>query len=371
MLEQCHEVRIRWAAPADHAIPAPFVSRVPSGLHVFFTPHKSGEEVNICPLIQTLFGKELKCHSTLESFSRPPLRSETFASAASYQYFHVLPDLSVFREYLHDNACRSDLKARLACEDEAQFAEYAASVDIDFDTISRAVNIAATWSADVDSGERPGSGITNRAIVKFRENHRYEVGILQSEKADEIEELSLGGYLAVLGENDSPSKCTVHRNSKKPLTRIIRRNHVLVPLAPSSSSGRALEAIVRRGFPTPYRPSPQARSHLPSSFSQAASAFLRPTCISHPAVGALRRPLPVLRRTLPRVAEPQSPACPQRRTRPRSARLDHQVLGLSCAIRALVPRRRWIRERALDRYYPDAPALREPRELVRVVFFAR
>lgn len=178
---------------------------MPSGLHVFYTPLKAGEEVDLCPLIHKLFGQDLKCESTLESFSRPSLLSETFSAAASYQYFHVLPDLAVFSEYVQANACRTDLKARLACESEADFAQYAASLDIDFDVISHAVKLAATWSADSVSGPRPGSGITDRAVVKFRENHRVEVGVLQSEKADEAEELSLGGYLAVLGENDSPS----------------------------------------------------------------------------------------------------------------------------------------------------------------------
>lgn len=82
---------------------------------------------------------------------------------------------------------------------------YAASVDIDYDAISHAVDFRATWSADVDAlVQRPGSGITDRAVVKYREDHRFEVGILQSEKADEVEELSLGGYLIVLGETDKP-----------------------------------------------------------------------------------------------------------------------------------------------------------------------
>lgn len=204
-MHQCHELRIRWAAPNNHDIPAPFVSRVPSGLHVFYTPLKAGEEVDLCPLLQQLFGHDLKCHSTKESFSRPSLRSETFSSAASYQYYHALPNLSVFHEYLLENACHGDLKAKIACENEAEFAQYAASLDIDFDAISHAVSVSAAWSADAIAGQRPGSGITERAVVKLRENHRFEVGVLQSEKADEVEELALGGYLVVLGENDSPS----------------------------------------------------------------------------------------------------------------------------------------------------------------------
>jgi hypothetical protein len=206
ILEQCHELHIRWAAPRDHSIPAPFASRVPSGLHVFFTPLKAGEEVNLCPLIHQLFGPELKCDSTTETFTRVSQLSETFSSSASHQYFHVLPSLGHFNKYLQANAWRTDLKARIACENEAEFATYASSVDIDFDAISHTVDMSALWSADKDAlSRRPGSGITDRAVVKYRENHRVEVGVLQNEPVKEVEELSLGGYLAVLGEHEKPS----------------------------------------------------------------------------------------------------------------------------------------------------------------------
>jgi hypothetical protein len=150
-LEQCHELHIRWSAPVDHALPAPFISRLPAGLHVFFTPLKAGAEVNLCPLLQKLFGAELKCSSTTESFTQPSQVSETFSSSASYQYFQVLPSLSHFNQYLQANAWHTDLKARIACENEAEFATYAASLDVDYDAISHAVGLSAAWSADADA----------------------------------------------------------------------------------------------------------------------------------------------------------------------------------------------------------------------------
>jgi len=118
----------------------------------------------------------------------------------------VLPSLDHFDKYLRANACRTDLKARIACENEAEFATYAASVDIDFDAISHTVDLSALWTADKNAlSQRPGSGITDRAVVKYRENHRVEIGVLQNEPVKEVEELSLGGYLAVLGEHEKPS----------------------------------------------------------------------------------------------------------------------------------------------------------------------
>ncbi len=40
VLEQCHELHIRWVSPKPYNAIAPFVSRASPGLHVFFTPEK-------------------------------------------------------------------------------------------------------------------------------------------------------------------------------------------------------------------------------------------------------------------------------------------------------------------------------------------
>jgi hypothetical protein len=250
-LEQCHELHIRWSAPVDHALPAPFVSRLPAGLHVFFTPLKAGAEVNLCPLLQKLFGPELKCSSTTESFTRPSQVSETFSSSASYQYFQVLPSLSHFNKYLQANAWHTDLKARIACENEAEFATY-------YDAISHAVSLSAAWSADSNAlVKRPGSGITDRVVVQFRENHRVEVGVLQSEKADEAEELSLGGYLVVLGEHDKPSMFSLpHNQYDLKLMSTSRPDTVFFPIPPSPSSSSPVAALRCSSFPATHRLAP-------------------------------------------------------------------------------------------------------------------
>lgn len=38
VLEQSHEVHIRWSAEWNYDAVTPFSSRVPSGFHVFYTP---------------------------------------------------------------------------------------------------------------------------------------------------------------------------------------------------------------------------------------------------------------------------------------------------------------------------------------------
>jgi hypothetical protein len=290
--------------------------------------------VNLCPLLQKLFGAELKCSSTTESFTRPSQVSETFSSSASYQYFQILPSLSHFNQYLQANAWHTDLKARIACENEAEFATYAASLDVDYDAISHAVGLSAAWSADADAlVKRPGSGITDRVVVQFRENHRVEVGVLQSEKADEVEELSLGGYLAVLGEHDKPSMFSfLHKRCDLKLTSISRPNAVLFPLSPPSSPSRPVAALRHSSFPASYRPSPKARPQFSCQRPHSASTLLCSARLPNPSLSPLHRPLPVLRRPLPAVPEPQSPPCPQRLARPRSSRLGDRRLGLSSAL---------------------------------------
>ena len=71
----------------------------------------------------------------------------------------------------------------------------AAYVDYDFDVINHAVNIAIVSAP---------SHSTNARAHKLSPEDRLEVGILSPEKADEPEELKLGGYLTVVGEDDKP-----------------------------------------------------------------------------------------------------------------------------------------------------------------------
>ena len=53
---------------------SPFVSRLPSGLHVFFTPRKDALKDYICPMIHKVFSEDLKCKSVKvgQSISFPP-----------------------------------------------------------------------------------------------------------------------------------------------------------------------------------------------------------------------------------------------------------------------------------------------------------
>ncbi|OQO03677.1 hypothetical protein B0A48_10342 [Cryoendolithus antarcticus] len=205
VLDNVHELHIRWSSPRNDQLPSPLVSRLPSGLHVFFTPRSAETDVPICELLQTLFGAELQCHSVVDSFSRPQITSERFSAAASYQYFHVLPTLQNFSQWFDSNICRANLKIKLACGIEADAVTRAASLDVDFDAISHAITTTVAWKADSDWVEPLTHPNTARAIVQLNERDSIEIGVLQPahQPTDEPEELSLGGYLTTLGDEET------------------------------------------------------------------------------------------------------------------------------------------------------------------------
>jgi len=70
----------------------------------------------------------------------------------------------------------------------------ASSVDIDFDTISHALTITGYWPPQAQQFSIPNSAAKDR----------LEVGVLSVESPKEPEELSLGGFLTVIGEDTKP-----------------------------------------------------------------------------------------------------------------------------------------------------------------------
>lgn len=112
----------------------------------------------------------------------------------------------MFQKFVEKRLAPPNLKLGLAVGNEADAIQRASHLDLDFDAISHAVTATVAWKADADWKEPLDHPNTARVIVKLREQDRVEVGVLQGEKATEPEELALGGYLSVLGEDDEPSK---------------------------------------------------------------------------------------------------------------------------------------------------------------------
>ena len=77
-------------------------------------------------------------------------------------------------------------------------------MDIDYDSISYALTITAYWSQSPKAG-----GWTEDIYKDEKGTHKVEVGILALEGPLEPEELSAGGFLAVVGEDKELRMCRI------------------------------------------------------------------------------------------------------------------------------------------------------------------
>lgn len=131
-----------------------------------------------------------------DSFTAAPILSERFAMSAAFQYYQALSDVQQVISYIQDKACTL---TNTVCHDQVAQLSQATSIDFDFDAISHALKITAVWA------EAPNGGLWDETIRLGSTSDTIEVGILNPEKATEPEELSLGGFLTVLGQDTKPS----------------------------------------------------------------------------------------------------------------------------------------------------------------------
>lgn len=139
-----------------------------------------------------------------ESFIKIPVISERFSSATSLQYYHLLPTLDNFVSYIQEYACHDTRDS--PCHKKTSTIQSASYVDIDFDAISHSLSINAFWDASVNPHG------WSETVEKSRSQDKIEVGVLEAEKPTEPEELSLSGFLTVVGEDDKPGTCQHHES---------------------------------------------------------------------------------------------------------------------------------------------------------------
>ncbi|KAF2170847.1 hypothetical protein M409DRAFT_63892 [Zasmidium cellare ATCC 36951] len=202
-LADFHELHIRIASVLNHPTFSPAVSRLPPGLHAFFTPRTPNADTGLCDGLRNILGERVKCSNSSESFSKPPILSERFAASSTYQFYNSPLDLAVVSQVLREGICgkfEEGSSLHTLCGVLAE-AESAVNVDYDFDVISHAVTITILWPPVT----REGTIRPRVAAKKLEAEDRLEVGILSPEKADEPEELSMGGYLTVIGEDERPN----------------------------------------------------------------------------------------------------------------------------------------------------------------------
>ncbi|PVI07591.1 PIG-X-domain-containing protein [Periconia macrospinosa] len=191
--EQWHELHIRWASSSPYPATPPFTSRVTPGLHVFFTPHKDQPEGDLCRLLHSVFGSELKCASMSEASTKMPILSERFSMSTTSQYYSHLESLSTLVGFIQHKVCKSK-----ACRQAAEALLSAAYVDIDYDAISHALVLNAFGATG------PTTGYWDETISFESEAHSTEVGVLTHEKNPDPEDIGFGGFLTVLGQDQAP-----------------------------------------------------------------------------------------------------------------------------------------------------------------------
>lgn len=87
---------------------------------------------------------------------------------------------------------------------------YADSIDIDFDAVSNSLSLSAYFQEPVVSDSLDHRRTWNERIENYGEHTATEIGILQSERSTEPQELSLGGKLIVVGKDAKPSVFPIH-----------------------------------------------------------------------------------------------------------------------------------------------------------------
>ncbi|KAL2010408.1 hypothetical protein VTN00DRAFT_6215 [Thermoascus crustaceus] len=256
VLKQCHELHIRWASEKPYNAVAPFSSRVSPGLHVFLTPIATDQPLaRLCPLLKKIFSDDLKCTSPETSFTVPAILSERFASTSSSQFHSLLPSLSNLVTYIQQKACRA---SDAECQNRAVSILSADYVDIDYDSISHALTISGYWSKSPQ-----GDGWTEEIKKRELGADKVEVGLLSSEPATEPEELKVGGFLAVVREND---------NLKPTLFSFPSRHH---PLPHDDKSSYTVS------FPSPTGLHPTLQISIPRSSLKPPPAPSDATCALH------------------------------------------------------------------------------------------
>ncbi|KAH9860093.1 hypothetical protein IAQ61_011877 [Plenodomus lingam] len=195
VFQQWHELHIRWASPKNYIATPPFTSRVSPGLHVFFTPLDSTPENALCEQLHTIFSADLKCTSTNESSIRLPILSERFSMSTTSQYYAFLESIKTLSDNVASKFCKADDGY---CQKLAKDLLSVTSLDIDYDTISRAVVLTASWpTASTSEG-------WSETITLPQKEATVEIGVLSHEPNADPEDIQFGGFLTVLGQDSTP-----------------------------------------------------------------------------------------------------------------------------------------------------------------------
>lgn len=274
ILEKSHELHVRWVSEEPYQKSIPYLSSLPSGLHVQYTPldnHHEDEE--ICQLLKTLFSPSLRCSTPDLSFSRPSIVSERFASSASMQYYALLPSIQQFVSYAQQTVCQRSDKI---CNHDIALLNLASYIDLDYDALSHALSITTYWSKPPPVLMDPIGEWTTydhwNLVVDGSPSDRNELGILRPSTelspAAEPGDIQLEGFLAVLGQDSNP----------KPTIFSFPSRHQSLP------SNQATAQQYTTSFDQPTGLHPTLRIIFPNASSLSTPPLTKPedsTCALH------------------------------------------------------------------------------------------
>ncbi|KAH7087545.1 PIG-X [Paraphoma chrysanthemicola] len=290
-LQQWHELHIRWASPAPYTSTPPFTSRVSPGLHVFFTPLKSTSEDAFCTQLHAFIDSELKCSSN-ETSIKMPILSERFSMSASSQYYSFLTSIDSMFGHLRDLVCSP---ADEKCENSLLGMKSATYLDVDYDTITRALVANFGWPS-APGGKKSWS----EDIRRLEKSGTVEIGVLNHEPNPDPEDIQFGGFLTVLGQDTSPKPTRFQTPTRHyPLlstTPSTSQTPVLHPLtyATTFSHPTGLHPTLTITFPSQHLepPNPSCKLHthltLPSYLFIDKYQFTDPLFLASKSLVSLR-----------------------------------------------------------------------------------
>ncbi|OJJ48896.1 hypothetical protein ASPZODRAFT_139850 [Penicilliopsis zonata CBS 506.65] len=254
-LEKFHDLHIRWTTERAHDTLTPFASRVSAGLHVLFTPVEGAET---CPLLNDAFGVECSEESSIQP---PILSSQRFS-----QFYSLLPSLDHFVDYIQRKICGESSGDE--CRTRSHSLLSADSVDVDYDSILHTLTITGHWSP-------PEGGWTE---TLGGEGRNVEIGLLGVESSNEPEEVKVGGFLAVLGQDDKLSMISTLGKRE----RWLKARWIEPTLFSFPSRHHALETSYSVSFTAPTGLHPTMTISLPRrSLQRPALAAPEATCALH------------------------------------------------------------------------------------------
>lgn len=192
--------------------------------------------------------------------------------SATTQYYQPVDNLREFIEYTKHNICGS---SEANCVERISSILQASWVDIDYNAESPGLTVTAFWSPQTQ----------DIALKKTGPNDQLEVGILSVETSKKPEEITLGGFLTVVGEDTKPSPTLFTIPARHHPSRSTFSASFLVP----TGLHPTLELQISSGKPPAGERSCALNAHLtlPRSIFADKYQFLDPLFLASKNLSAL------------------------------------------------------------------------------------